>query len=133
MFSKFFAVCFLLLTACLTSCEPAPAEEKSLEEIVRKINTKCPVMIDSETRLEYLRVLPGGLQYTYRLVHLSEIKDTVAFKNLLWPGLLAAIRTDPDLKSMRDKSYTIVHRYESMEGKYLMAVRITPGDYGVAR
>ncbi len=120
----------VLLLLVLQACEPAAPEKKSVEEIVRKINTRCPVMIDSETRLEYLRVLPDpGIQYTYRLVHLSMVKDTMAFQKVLWPGLLAAFRTDPDLQSLREKSYTIVHRYEGMDGRYLMSVRIRPEDY----
>jgi len=119
-----------LLSLALHACGPTAEEAQGVEAIVNKINTRCPVMIDSETRLEYLRVLPDpGLQYSYRLVNLSDIKDTLAFKNLLLPGLLAAMRTDPDLQSMRDKSYTIIHRYESAEGRYLMSVRILPADY----
>jgi hypothetical protein len=121
---------FLTLAFALQACGPEPAQERTVEEIIRKINTRCPVMIDSETRLEYVRLLPGpGLQYTYRLVHLSQIKDTLAFRNVLWPGLLGAMRTDPALQALREQSYSFINRYEGGKGQYLFSLVVRPSDY----
>jgi hypothetical protein len=130
VFNKRFVLFCSLVAVCFSACQEEGPAPLSTQEIIRKVNTRCPVMIDSETRLEYLRALPDpGIQYTYRLVHLSQIEDTVAFRNLLWPGLLAAMRSDPELQSLRDKAYTIVHRYEAADGHYLLSIRILPADY----
>lgn len=103
---------------------------QSLDEQIQTINSKCPVQIDSETRLDRVQLLQGpSLNYFYTLTKIKAVKDTLGFKNALWPGLLAGVRTDANMTPLKAANFSFVYTYRSAENKYLFSVSISPADY----
>lgn len=123
---------FLLLSVLvfLSSCGGGETADR-VEEMVRKINQKCPAMVDEETQLTHVSFdKQKTITYSYHLVHVQAEKvDTAAFRNLLWPGLLANIKVDHDMKDLRDGSFSFVYDYRDKAGKPIVALTIGPENY----
>lgn len=101
-----------------------------VDAMVTVINKKCPVMIDSETQLLGVQRLPDpALRYSFKLVHVAPGADTVAFRNALWPSLLANVKVDASFQALREQSYTFFYNYQDRNGKYLFTVPILPKEY----
>ena len=124
-------VLVLSVLLVLSSCSALEDQGLStIEEQVKNINAKCPATIDSDTRLDKVELAEGpSLSYYYTLTKVRALNDTVAFKEALWPGLLAGVRTNSAMQALKEAQYKIVHVYRSVENKYLCLVVIGPGDY----
>jgi len=105
--------------------------DRALMEAASEINKSCPIMMDSETRLDNTITLPPKIfQYNYTLVNYSkETIDTLYFKNYLEPTIKNFVRTNPDMKFQRDNKVTISYYYKDKEGNYLFTIFVTPEDY----
>jgi hypothetical protein len=127
--NKLIQVVFVLLA--LSSCNALEDQGLStIEEQVKNINAKCPATIDSDTRLDKVELAEGPtLSYYYTLTKIRSLNDTIAFKQALWPGLLAGVRTNSAMQALKDAQYKIAHVYRSVENKYLCSVVIGPEDY----
>lgn len=124
-------IAFIFLLVFFASCSNAEQEALStIEEQVAKINSKCPITVDSETRLDGVQLAQGpSLMYKYTLVKVQDITDTVEIKKLLWPGLLAGVRTNSAMAPLKEAGFTLCYRYQSAAKKYLFTVVIAPKDY----
>lgn len=124
------AVVLLLVFAACESAGPT-----GLADTVRDMNEKCPVMIDSETRLDRMAVEDGNtLAYYHTLVNLSaEVADTARLRRELTPGLLANIRVNPALEPLRADSVGFRYYYNGSNGKPLLMLAFSRRAYASGR
>jgi hypothetical protein len=108
-----------------------PGYNKAMMETASEINKSCPIMIDNATRLDNAVALPGNIfQYNYTLVNL--IKDSVninELKNYLEPTIINYVKSNPEMKAMRENKTTINYYYKDNTGIYLFTISIKPEQY----
>jgi len=102
-----------------------------LMKAASEINKNCPIMVDSETRLDNAS---GGtkneITYNYTFVnHNKSELDIIELKNSLRPNIVEGVKTNPDLKGFRENKVIMKYRYKDKEGSYLFDIVITPQDY----
>lgn len=105
--------------------------DKVMMAAASEINESCPFMVDSETRLDNSIALPKNVfQYNYTLVNLlKETLDIVSLIDQIEPSIINHVKTNPDMKFLRDNNATINYYYEDKEGVYLFTVSVTPDQY----
>jgi len=96
-----------------------------------EINKSCPMMIDSDTRLDNAISLPSNIfQYNYTLVNMEkETIDIDMLKGYLEPNITNFVRTNPDMKFQREKKVTVNYYYKDKNGNYLFKISVTPEQY----
>lgn len=104
---------------------------KELVQIANEMNESCPIVVDSETRLDNVVALPNNvLQYNYTLVNYSQEQlDPDQLKAGMEPGILANASTNPDMKMFRDNKTTLSYYYSDKNGAFVMKLVITPEMY----
>ena len=125
---KVWIACMAVLM--LFACSNEPVRSR-IESEVSDINSKCPKMIDSETRIDGVVLLqPNTIVYKYTLVNLSAGNlDTAGFRSAMWPGILGTIRINPGLKDLRDNETTFRYLYLNRDGKKAYEFTVTPRQY----
>lgn len=105
--------------------------DKTMMEVASEINKTCPIMVDSETRLDNTFSLPNNtFQYNYTLVNIDkESIDTVEMRNYLEPTITNSVKTNPQLKFHRDHEMTINYSYKDKTGSFLIVISVTPEKY----
>jgi len=123
----FFVVYFLMQQFLFK----APTVDKIMMKAASEFNALCPIMIDSETRLDNTIALPSKVfQYNYTLVNMEkETVDTVMLKSYLEPNITNVVRTHPDMKIQRDNKVTMQYYYKDKNGNYLFTISVTPEQY----
>ena len=109
----------------------APSFDKVMMKMASEINESCPIMVDSETRLDNAIALPSNVfQYNYTLINTEkESVDISALKDYLEPNITNFVRTNPDMKLQRDNRVTINYYYKDKHGNYLLTISVTPDQY----
>ena len=116
----------------LASCS---AKEKVIKVLLDKtaneLNKTCPMMVDSETRLDNASVLPGNIfQYNYTIVnYVKDSLDAGALQASIQPNMLNQIKTNPDLKLFRDNDVTLAYNYVDKNGVFILKLSFGPEDY----
>ena len=108
-----------------------PLVDKAMMKIANEINKSCPMMVDPDTRLDNAIALPGNVfQYNYTLVHLEKAKaDPEEMRNLMQPTITNQVKTNPDMKFMRDRRTTINYYYKDKAGIFFLKISVTPDKY----
>lgn len=108
-----------------------PMYDKAMMEYASQINESCPIMIDSETRLDNTVILPGRIfQYNYTLVHMNkDSMDIEALRAYLSPQVINNARTNPQMESVRKAKVSLNYQYKDMFGVYVLSVGVKPKDY----
>lgn len=105
--------------------------DKAMMEAASKINESCPIMVDSETRLDNAIAMPDNVfQYNYTLIHVD--KDSIDIdlaKGQLEPTIINFVKTNPDLKIYRDSKVTFKYYYKDRNGVYLLSILVPPDIY----
>lgn len=108
-----------------------PSFDKAMVEMASQINESCPIMVDSDTRLDNAMALPDNtFQYTYTLVNAE--KDSIDIDSLreyLTPQITNWVKTNPDMEKFRELKVKINYLYKDKFGVYLLTVEVTPEDY----
>ena len=108
-----------------------PSVDSQLMAIADEMNKSCPMTIDQYTTLKNVIALPKNtIQYNYILVQATKaevVLDTV--KKYAFPILLEEVKTNPGLKSFRDKKVTINYYYSDKNGEYVTEYAVTPEMY----
>ncbi len=108
-----------------------PVLEKNLVEAANLINKNCPMMIDSETRLDNAIAIPNNIfQYNYTLINM--VKESInidEMRQYLEPNIINFVKTQPDMKTMRDNKTTVNYSYKDKEGVFLMTISVKPEQY----
>jgi ribosomal protein L37E len=109
----------------------ANSYDKAMMKVASEINKSCPIMVDSETRLDNAISLPRNFfQYNYTLLNIDiETADTVAMKNYLRPTITTHVKTSPQMKFLKDHMTNINYYYKDKNGKYLFLITILPANY----
>ena len=108
-----------------------PPLDKAMMEIASEINKTCPIMVDSETRLDNTISLPKNIfQYNYTLVNIDKASaDTIEMRKFLEPGIVNYIKTNPQMKFQRDHKTTVNYYYKDRAGAFLLLISVTPEKY----
>jgi hypothetical protein len=104
--------------------------DQKLVEACADLNRKCPMMVDRETRLDSTSIGPARTwHYHYTLVHFKKEQLNLAkLEGVMQPPILKAYRTSPDLVDFRSYGVTLVYEYSDVDGVYLFAITVGPGD-----
>jgi len=102
-----------------------------LHKISMEINKKCPMVVDKDTRLDNTNVLSNNtIQYNYTMVNLEkENVDVKVLEENFTPILLENVKTNPSLKTFRDKNVTLSYYYKDKNGNFLLNYKATPELY----
>jgi len=96
-----------------------------------EINKRCPMVIDSDTRLDNTIVLSQNtLQYNYTWVNMEKGTTDIGYieKNFA-PIVIENVKTNPGLKMFRDRNVTLSYYYKDKNGKFVYLLKITPKMY----
>jgi hypothetical protein len=105
--------------------------DKDMMGVASELNKSCPVMIDSETRLDNTIALPDKVfQYNYTLVNVEKNQvDTISIKNYLEPNIVNQVKTNPQMQYQREHKWTLNYLYKDKKGLYILMVKVTPDKY----
>jgi hypothetical protein len=108
-----------------------PLFDKALLETANEINKSCPIMVDNETRLDNTMALPEKVfQYNYTLINTTkDLIDIDELQSAIEPNIKNFVRTNPDMKQMRDNNTTLKYFYKDMNGEHLLTIWVKPEDY----
>jgi len=125
-----FTFCFLSAVIFAACSQPKVVDNKALE-VVSRFNKKCPMMIDSETRIDAIEIKePNTILYKYTLVNVNvESVDTILFNAALRPGIINTLKTNPDLKDLRDVKANFEYYYKDKKNKFIYSFIVTEKDY----
>lgn len=108
-----------------------PTIDKQLMDAASELNKNCPIMADSQTRLDNAVSLPDNvLQYNYTLINL--IKDSINVSDLeksIEPSILNTVKTSPDLQAFRDNEVTMAYNYKDKNGIHLFKIIFKANQY----
>ena len=104
--------------------------ESQLVKMSNEINKKCPFMVDSETRLDNTGTYRKNFYYYYALINydISEVDVKYLIYNVR-PTLLNRIKTNPDMKFLREHKITFIYNYRDKSGITIISFKFTPQDY----
>lgn len=107
------------------------AYKEALIKAENEINKNCPILIDRETRLDNVIALPDNVfQYNYTLI--NTLKDSLNaddLKEYLEPSVINFVKSNPDMKTLRDNKTTINYYYKDKSGVYLFTISVKPNQY----
>jgi hypothetical protein len=113
----------------LSGCQPDDYHHE-LNSVARRVNEKCPRMLDSETRIDSLAARGSTLCYYYSLVNLKfSAADTQKLRSMLLPGIIAAVRKSPEMQRIRENRGSLVYLYRDRLGAPLITIAAGPRDY----
>jgi hypothetical protein len=123
-----FAVSYFLIQQILFA---PPTLDKAMMKTASEINESCPIMVDTETRLDNTIALPSNIfQYNYTLINREkETVDIAMLKSYLEPNITNFVRTNPAMKFQRDNKITVNYYYKDKNGNYLLTISVTPEQY----
>lgn len=105
-----------------------PPYNNELARVSNKLNERCPIMVDDDTRLDNTMVLPSGiLEYNFTL--LNTVYDSIvtdSLKTLLKPILENNYLTNPDLEYYRKNQITLAYNFKDKLGSYIIKFIIDP-------
>lgn len=108
-----------------------PWAPEDLAAATEVLNSKCPEMVDPESRLDSVLFSDEGqLIYYYTLIERDRHTiDSVAFVAYLKPEVIKEVRFNSYLKMHRDSSVTMLFKYRDRTGEPLAVLTLRPQDY----
>jgi len=108
-----------------------PSFEQEMIKTAGEMNKNLPVMLDSETRLDSVSALPENIfQYNYTLINISsDSLDIAGFQNYLEPMLINNVKTNPEMKTIKDNNTTLSYNYQDKHGNLIFKIDITADQY----
>lgn len=103
----------------------------SLSELVENVNKMCPVMIDTETRLNKVsKSADKTVQFDLVLVNISSTQmDVELLKSRIEPTLVNEAKTNAQMKAFRDNQATLQYDFSDKNGTFLFSTVVKPEDY----
>jgi len=122
-FILFFSVVFI-------QCNTSEKIDNKALMIVNKFNERCPMMIDSETRMDGIDIKNNNIIYKFTLINLLlENVDTSAFNRNLRSGIINSIKENKDLDELKRINSVFEYYYKDRENKFIYSFKINPEDY----
>jgi len=99
----------------------------TLDAVVKMLNSKTPMMVDSGTRLDSSYSLFGTLTYMYTLVdYRADEIDASAFRDNMRPRLQNGVCSS--MTTLIGMGAKIEYLYFGNEGKKILSIKIYPED-----
>lgn len=101
-----------------------------LQEVSTELNAKCPIQVDSETRLDGTHFSkPKTIQYHYTILSLEAQNPTVDLTKVergLHENSQKNLDSSPDMKLFRENDVTLQYHYKDKNGHLLFKFAINP-------
>jgi hypothetical protein len=107
-----------------------PSINELLMDKAKEINSHCPIMFDSLTRLDNSMATSDNklqLNYTFIKTDKADI-DTLVLKNDMSTSVIAKLNTDPKFKNFKQDNITIEATFYDKSGNYVCNLVIIPND-----
>jgi len=121
--------CMVLLTSCKE--KEAPVTLTPVEQFAAKINFKCPFMVDSDTRMDSVHILPDStFQYNYTLV--NQVRDRIDIGGLtafIGAQLQETVQHSSTMKFHRDHELRMIFYYRDRNGDFVTQIIMEPENY----
>lgn len=122
-----FALLITIYIVFLRSTSP----DRAVLRFAKEMNSHCPYMADSETRLDKVNALADNtLHFNYTLIY--HVKDSLPvenMKNYMEPMILDKIKSSPTLNKYINKNLTWVYSYNDRNGDFLFKIVYTPESF----
>lgn len=128
---KLLALVSLLVGLFFSQCTSSDSIDKKALKVVSQFNSKCPMMIDAETRMDGIEIKgTNTILYKYTLINLMvENVDTTKFNLALRPGIISTIKTNTELAELKRINSSFEYFYKDRDNKFIYSFLITPNDY----
>jgi hypothetical protein len=123
-----FVIGYVIVNSLLSS---PSGFDKQLANAANEINKICPIMVDSDTRLDNAISMPGKqFLYNYTLVnHKKSDIDITQLQENMRPLLINSIKTNDEMEIFKKNNVTLTYNYKDKEGVFLFKIVIGPEDY----
>ena len=119
--------------AGLTSCKSkeAPVQKSQIERLAASINYKCPFMVDEDTRMDSVSLLPDStFRYDYTLINQTVDRiDIRGLTNYIGPRLQREATNGSSMAVHRDANLRLVFYYRDKNGEFVTQIVLEPEDY----
>ena len=127
------ALSLIVSISILSSC--GPVVDKLIDKMVVEGNKRCPISLDSDTRLDSITHPGKGiLEYSYTLINLSEedlsvnMDEAVSItKTVVTEGIKNS--TSKELNAILQLNATFRYTYYDKNGELLFSFDVTPEEY----
>lgn len=108
-----------------------PEVDYALIEVSDKFNNQCPIMLDSQIRIDSTIALPENVfQYNSTLINIEKSQiDINGLKKQLEPKIIHITKTNPSFKGFQEYKTTIKYYFKDKTGDSLFSIIITPDLY----
>ena len=103
---------------------------QTLVRVAERVNKTLPKTLDADTRLDSVSAGPAKkFTYFYTLPNQSKSElDAAQIQNALRPNIVAAYKTNEDLKDFRDHNVEMHYRYSDKNGQFLFEIVVASKD-----
>jgi hypothetical protein len=117
--------------SCNNTSDNKGVDNVDMTKVANEINKKCPMTVDSITRLDNTAALFNNtFEYNFTILNADKADyDTNLLKEVVKLSALNNIKTNPQSKIFRDNSTSILYVYYDMNGSYLCNILLTPEEY----
>lgn len=123
IFVATFIVAFFVTKVVLSKMNSFDSE---LEDTAQELNKKCPVMVDTETRLDSVKAEESKFCYFYSLVHVDTMENMEDAKAFLTKNAQANLDTTSKMKAYRENNVNLQYVYKNRRGQKLIEFTIKP-------
>lgn len=123
---------FMIGRLSVTKTKPKDISiDKTLMKMASEINKNCPFMVDENTRVDnVIYLLDNTIQYNLTVIkYFKEEVDVNQLRAKLNLYLLNRIKTNPNLKILRDNKVTFIYAYRDKVGVFLFSLKYDYVDY----
>ena len=101
--------------------------DEALLKTASEFNSKLPMMIDSETRLDSTMGLNKGFRYNYTLVnHTSDTVSASELNNALGQNLINNVCTSEEMRVFVENGVTVSYAYFGGDGRQITIITVAP-------
>lgn len=128
-----FLIGAMLSLAAFTSCKSkeAPAAKNQVERFVNSVNFKCPFMVDEDTRMDSVSIMPDStFRYDYTLI--KQTRDDIDIEgltNYIGPRIQREATNSSTMQLHRDYKLRLVFYYRDRNGDFVTQIVLNPEDY----
>ena len=123
IFVATFSVAFFVTKVVLGKMNSQNGE---LVETAEQLDKKCPLMIDSETRLDSVKSVDGNFNYFYTLVNVDKMDNMEDSKAFLTKNAQTNLDTASTMKIYRENNVNLGYFYKNRRGQKLFEFTIKP-------
>ena len=121
-------LCLLVLNACKNE---VPVEDPVMKE-AKRINYKCPIMVDQITRMDSVSVVLPDTVFRFNYTLIDQKKDAIDIAGLagfLEPKFVLYAQDHASMAIHRSHRLTLSFFYRDMYGEFVMEIIIKPEEY----